>query len=289
VPSFAQDKIGSTTGVQAQAGTGSTQSCATSWTTVDADESGTISGEEASAATDAEFSRIDVNGDGTISVAEWKHCGDRAAYPGVPRGLQSAATGSDAVNENRMAASSDQVATDASPGVEGMTTSPASDQAKADLEIEVDEAGGTTEESGQAPGAAAFGEAEGVPPWSQAEFDAADADQSGDISEQEAAEADASRLHQAGGSAEVQARLGSAGFARLDSDGNGKITEDEFASRNQADVDAMADARFGKLDADGNGEVSRDEWTQHRGERFSQAQQSAGEEPTVWIYYYYVR
>jgi hypothetical protein len=48
-------------------------------------------------------------------------------------------------------------------------------------------------------------------------------------------------------------------FARLDADGDGTISREEFQ--------AMADRRFAKFDLDGNGEVTRDELTQAKEKR----------------------
>ncbi len=269
VPAAAQDNAAGTATTQ-QA---STEACATNWTVVDADENGIISQEEATAAADTEFSRIDVNSDGIISVTEWKDCGDRTAYPGVPEGLDTAEAGLQSTDTTEMTASTDQTEAD----VEGMTTSPASDQAAADLEIEAPE---TT-------GSIAADQAGGMD-WSEEDFTAADADQSGDVSQQEAAAASESRFGRGEGSLEERALFGSGNFARLDTNGDGMISSDEFSSRDTADLQGSIEARFGSIDADGNGEVSTEEWQAYRTDRFTQAQQETGQDPTVWVYYYYV-
>jgi Ca2+-binding EF-hand superfamily protein len=256
VSAHAQDAAGQASSAQGQL---AAQACATNWTAVDSDKNGKISEAEAQAATEAEFDRIDVDSNGTISVTEWKDCGDRSAYPGVPAGL-------------------DNLPREASSGAgeepEGMTTSPASAQAEADLQIDPPE---TTGSIGSA----------GMSGWTDDDFTAADADKSGDLSAQEAASADRSRFDQSASDTEDSARMSSGAFAKLDADGDGMVSSDEFSSRDQAELRTGVEARFSTLDADGDNEVSREEFKNHRDQRFSEASQS-DPEPTVWHYYYFV-
>jgi Ca2+-binding EF-hand superfamily protein len=239
----------------------SDQACSQSWVKVDADENGTISKAEAEKAADTEFSRIDVNGDGSVSVTEWKDCGDRTAYPGVP----------DALDDFPSQAS-------ASESGEGMTESPASDQAQADLEADVPETTGSISKDATS--------------WRH-DFDAADTDQSGYLTPDEAAKSE-QRMHldAASASDEADLRAGSDVFATLDSDGDGKLSTQEWSSGSKAEVgqNRGVEARYDTMDADGDGDVSRSEFKNYRGERYSAAEQTSGEVDAVpvRIFYYYV-
>lgn len=250
--------------------------CQLSWTTVDSDKSGTISEAEATAATEAEFVRIDVNGDGLVSVTEWKDCGDPAAYPGepapgnTPAAATDASAGTDTAAEP--AAGSAETAIDAQGQV-----SPASDQAAADLTVEPPE----TENSAVAELTGRTGL-----PWNEDDFPSAlDVDKSGDLSFDEAMEASRSGYDPAMGSEEDVARWSAGIFARSDANADSKLSAEEWSGRNEATINAA----FARIDADANGEVSRDEWNRFRESRFdASAQAAAGEEPTLWIFYYNV-
>ena len=62
--------------------------CQQQWTAVDENKDGTISESEAQAASDLEFQRIDMDKNGTGSIAEWKDC---AAPGAIPGGFQASA------------------------------------------------------------------------------------------------------------------------------------------------------------------------------------------------------
>lgn len=190
---------------QANAQTVSEEACAQSWTAVDADKNGRISKSEAQKATELEFARVDMDGNGVISVKEWKDC---AAPGAIPGGFQ------------------------------------------ADL--------GETEQ----------------------EFARMDPDQSGDISPEEAAQV-WKEAADADGADEESARKVGMLFAMMDNNADGKLTWEEWKTRDQADTAA----RFELIDKDGNEEISEREWQEHRARGFEEAQADAGGEPGLLSFY----
>lgn len=227
--------------------------CQEQWTAVDENTDGVISESEAQAAAQAEFSRIDMDGNGTISVQEWKDCAAPAAIPG---GFARTDTGTGTV-ERAMPDS----------GTEAGDTA---DQAMPEVE---------GQDQQQAANAATAGD-EAAEAWG-GEFEQMDADDSGDVSAEEAAQWSRS---QAGGEQqdEEAVRTQAARFAMLDRDGDATLTEQEWQQRDQGDVEA----KFGNIDQDGDGQVSETEWQQHRQQRFEQAQTAAHEEVDLWLFYY---
>ena len=245
----------------------SREACAQNWTIVDSNKSGTISEAEANAATEADFTRIDVNGDGSVSVTEWKDCGDPTAYPGnagadpVPAGNPAETTAEDPQGPKTQATGQ---------------VSPASEQAAADLTVQPPE----TENSAVAELTGRTGL-----PWNEDDFPSAlDADKSGDISAEEAAQAERSAAGQAEPDEAAVRRLGGT-FARVDANGDGKLSTEEWSNRNSQTFNGL----FGRIDADGNDEISRDEWRLYRTEGYTRAATTGGgQEPTIWQYYYFV-
>jgi IS1 family transposase len=74
-------------------------------------------------------------------------------------------------------------------------------------------------------------------------------------------------------------------FARVDANGDGKMSAEEWSNRNQQTFDDL----FGRVDADKNGEISRDEWRKYREGGYSRAAQGGeGQGPSIWRYYHFV-
>jgi len=191
--------------------------CTQNWTTVDSDKNGAISRSEAKAVADSEFSRIDVDGNGTVSVTEWKDCGDPGSFPGNARDPRAADSPADADDTGN------------------------AEQADLDNTMQHNAI------VGQGPDA--------VPPWNADDFSSFDTDRSGDLSADEAAEASRAGAGQAGEAvarwaggmfarvdANADGKLSQEEwsnrnrqtfndlFGRVDADGNGEITRSEWTN-----------------------------------------------------------
>lgn len=111
-----------------------------------------------------------------------------------------------------------------------------------------------------------------------AEFDL---DTSGALSAQEAEQA-----AQADGADEKSTLLSSYGFAQLDTNNDGMVSAQEWNQRGEANKKD----RFGMADKSGDQKVSETEFQEYLDERYSEAQKANKDEenPTVWVYYYYI-
>jgi len=120
------------------------------------------------------------------------------------------------------------------------------------------------------------------------QFSEADADQSGDVSRDEAATAAQSAYtgsttgnqdQATTGDNEQAARNFGARFAMIDSDGDGTVSREEWNNRDNVTIDTA----FKRLDSDGNGEVSKSEYQEARN-----VDSGSGRQPvTIWYYYIY--
>ena len=119
-------------------------------------------------------------------------------------------------------------------------------------------------------------------PWTADDFGSFDTDKSGDLSADEAAEAS----HSGGARQDDEdaARRFGAMFSRVDENGDGKMSAEEWSNRNQQTFNDL----FARVDIDSNGEISRDEWKQYRDGGYTRAAGGEGQEPTIWRYYYFV-
>jgi Ca2+-binding EF-hand superfamily protein len=111
-----------------------------------------------------------------------------------------------------------------------------------------------------------------------------DRDQSGEVSGQEAAK----HLQSEGMKTKEESKqtaLSASRFAMMDTDGDNRISKQEWMNRQQAGIEQ----RFSMLDQDGNDQISQSEFRQYRMQRFSDAREQAQEgKPTTWVYYFYV-
>ena len=222
--------------------------CNTDYKAVDANDDGTVSVEEARQAAEYEFGRLDRDGNGEISLAEWRNCSGVSYLSDVYE-----------TDEAEQAAADDEAASQEQQTTGGMT---------GDLPT----IGEYTEET--------FGEA--------------DADVSGDIEYAEAAQWAEQQWHDREArdedvsigeitEAEADARIGAGAFAALDSDQDGTVTNQEWASQDQA----RSEIRFEKFDADHDDTLTREEWDEAMDTGYSRAQETAqGEAPTVWLFWY---
>ena len=271
--------------------------CSAQWVAVDENSDGKISESEAQKATEAQFSQIDRDGDGMISVKNWKDCTVPSAIPG---GFQSAeGTGTDRTPPGAL--------TEGETAGAQATEEGTSEQAQANGET-----GQQATESTRALQAPSGG-AETPADWGDEQFGEMDTDYSGYITSEEAGEWTQNRVT---GTVDEEETLGRYGamFSMMDEDADGRITQQEWDAREQMDVQS----RFGRIDQDGDDQISQSEWGDYRQQRFGEAQQdmqqqgqqqgqqeaqqqgqtqqqgqqqeqaqaAAGEEPTLWLYYF---
>lgn len=192
--------------------------CTQNWTTVDSDSSGTISEAEAKAVADSEFARIDVDGNGAISMMEWTDCGD----PTFDLGERPAGRAAD-VDRTRAVAGSGGGGTSAGAEVsETLQHNTIIDQGSE------------------------------MAPWTGESFEAFDADKSGALSTAEAAQASQADVRRRG---EELARRAGGIFARADANGDGDLSAEEWSNRSRQSstvlfgrVDADADGSISQTE-----------------------------------------
>lgn len=248
---------------------------------VDTNSDGKVTGEEASAALEDEFSRIDADGDGNITAMEWQTCGNAG------------------LNEARMHTMMDAKASDIQAGDHAPRS--AGEQSDANMNTMMDAEASDIQAGDHAPMDSAAGQPmsaedsastatlneEGPPrPWWTGDepYQQADTDDSGTVTRAEAANAAEftygrkSQQAKAQQSPEQAARESGARFTMLDRDGNGVISASEWKNRDQADLMAL----FDRLDQDGNDKLSKSEF------QTVKAKKDIADEPvTIWYYYTY--
>lgn len=215
--------------------------CAKDWSKVDANGDGEVTVKEAKAATEHNFGVLDTDGDGSVSLPEWRSCGHVVMLQSLG---SDAAGGDNGSGEPAGSATSDEQASGQPAGSTG------ADVPNADVAL-----GARGNGAANVPG--------NYLPWSEGiRFEDVDTDKSGDISREEAAAAAEKRYETSGGSGDMEsaARASGAAFTQVDADGNGSISPKEFRARDSAGIDAG----FAHIDADDNGKISRSEWLKAR-------------------------
>ena len=239
--------------------------CAPAFAMVDSSNDGQISKKEAEFSRDQAFKRIDANGNGDISMAEYRECfaGDlaKAASSGKVGSKQMASAKTNDSAQSDHAAMMDEYFGEADIDKDQQVTR--EEYMRAAKKAYSNAAGSSGKvESG------AYGKAMDNQAWDPT---AADLDQDNQISADEAA-AHAARK-----------------FAALDDNGNGKVNKEEWFGRvmyDQVELQKRADISFNAMDEDENKKLSRKEFMKIGDEHFQTASAEAGggELVPVWVY-----
>lgn len=239
--------------------------CDRNFSAVDANGDGKVTNQEASAAIDDEFSRLDLDNSGSISKSEWQNCGWHTMMNTQRKNMQAsdhAPMQGDAQQDDPQASAQQQ------SGTQQQETSQQQSAAQPGSQ-----SGGQSMNQGSNQASPR--------PWTTDEqFSQADTNKDGSVDRQEAAEAN-ERIYGrtiSGSDKEQMARQSGARFATIDSNGDGSISQEEWQNRSQADIEAM----YARMDRDDDGELSRSEYQRARQ---PQQQQEASRPVTIWYYY----
>lgn len=228
------------------------KSCGKQWTIADTNNDLVLSREEAEASREMDFSRLDQDGDGQISQAEWAACSDMALAHQALRGIGGdQERGEAASNEQASSAQqqADSAEADARPIINGLIVP----DARVD---DADQSGDLSRE-------------ELVDSMRQKYSAASEA------ARQEAREP---------AGEEGQAWFSGAWFKLHDTNGDGRVSPEELTD---ADLEGASKRAFGRVDENGDGIISKDEFGKWMTTRYEAAQEKAtgGQPATVWHYY----
>lgn len=256
--------------------------CERNFTAVDENRDGRVNEQEASAALEKEFQRIDADGSGSISKSEWQNCGDARIHTMMDATASELQAGDHAPMQN-----GGQSGAQSSAQAGSQSGMQAGDQAASQSGTQPDSETSVESAVNQ----------EGLPrTWiAEGQFSSADQDQDGRVTREEAAKAAEESFSQSDAqldsqsdsqsgvspsqeqSAEQTARQSGSRFAMIDRNGDGMISQQEWTNRDEANVESL----FDRLDQNDDDSLSQSEFQEARNVP------SSGEPVTVWYYYVY--